>query len=80
MTDGDTAREIFPVRINSTENVNDFRPIKSEVDIPDADEDDDDPKVGNDSALASASSQGSQKSSEPKTLTTGVQLPAAKGK
>ena len=71
-------REVFPVRMNKTSNVTDFRPLREEPDVPEEGSDDGLGKAGVDSALASASSKGSAQSSELPQLTTGVQIPAAK--
>lgn len=72
----DGVKEVFPVRMNTTSNVTDFRPVREDPDAPEAD--DELGKVGVDAALASASSEGSATNSELPTLTTGVQIPASK--
>lgn len=73
----DGVREIFPVRMLHTENVQDFRPRPEDPTAPAAVvEDDDLGKAGVDSAPESVSSEASTPSTELPALTTGVQIPA----
>ena len=69
-------REIFPVRMMTTENVTDYRPIREDPNAPETDADLG--KAGTDSAPESVSSADSTTSTEPIVLTTGVQIPVSK--